>query len=91
MLSFECLTTGMMTEVCMCMWGDMIPKRGQDEFPTMITSYLLEMMASEDDHALEMASYPYASMDWRGCPYIIYTEYDLLDDRSNINVMFKLL
>ena len=75
----------------MGMWGGMIPKRVKPEFPARITSYVLEMLASEDNHALGLIPYPYADIDWRGCPKIFFTSYEPPDERGNINVMFKLL
>ena len=68
-----------------------MPKRGKHKFPARITSYVLEMLASQDDHALDMVPYPYASMDWRACPKIFFMADEPPDDRGNINVMFELL
>ena len=80
-----------MAEARMHMCGEMIPKRGKLKFPARITLGVLEMLASEDNHALEMVPYPYAIMDWRGFLEIIFTIDEPLDHKGNINVMFKLL
>ena len=48
-------------------------KREEPEFLAMITSYVLEMLANEDDHALDMVPYPYVDMDWRGLLEIFFT------------------
>ena len=47
----------------MHMWGEMIPKRGKPEFPVRITLDVIEMLANEDDHALDMVPYPYTDMN----------------------------
>ena len=61
--SFQCFLARMMSEVRMHIWGKMMTKREEPEFLAMITSYVLEMLASEDDHALDMVPYPYVDMD----------------------------
>ena len=66
-------------------------KREEPEFLAMITSYVLEMLASEDDHALDMVPYPYVAMDWRGCLEIFFTPHEPPNERCNINVMINLL
>ena len=71
----------MMDEVCMRMWGDMIPKSGKPKFPSRITLDVLEMLVSEDDHTLEMVPYPYDDMDWRGCTNILFTPDEPPDER----------
>ena len=68
-----------------------MPKRGELEFPSRITAYLMEMLDIEDDHALEIVPYPYVSLRWRGCPKILFTLDEPSAERGNINVMFKLL
>ena len=89
--SFECLPSRMVNKMCMRMWGEMSPKRGKPELPVSITLDALEMLAREDDHALDMVPYPYVGMDWRGCPEIFFTPDEPPHERGNINVMFKLL
>lgn len=54
-----------MTEVWMCMWIKMIPKRGQSEYPTRISTNALGLLASEVDHMFIMVQCPYKRMDWR--------------------------
>ena len=49
------------------------------------------MLASEDEHALDMVPYPYVGMDWRGWTEIYFTLDEPPDEICNINVMFKLL
>ena len=68
-----------------------MPKRGKPKFPVRITLDVLDMLASEDDHALFMVPYPYVNMDSRGCLEIFFTLDEPPDERGNINVMFKLL
>ena len=57
----------------MHMWGEMMTKREELEFLALITSYVLEMLANEDDHALDMVPYTYVDMDWRGFLEIFFT------------------
>ena len=50
---------------------------------------MLEILANEDDHALDMLPYPYVGLDQRGSPEILFTLDVPTDERGNINVMFK--
>ena len=75
----------------MHMWGEMMPKRGQSEYPAKISSDALELLASEDDHMFVMMLCPYARLDWRGCTNILFTQDETPDDRGNISVFFKLI
>jgi hypothetical protein len=60
-----------MLDVCMCMWGKLIPKKGQLEFPiSLVGRDVCDLLASEDNHVLDIVQYLYVGMDWRGCPNI---------------------
>jgi hypothetical protein len=60
-----------MFDACMHMWGHMIPKRGQYEFPIYpFDREECDLLASEDNSVLDIEEYPYEEMDWRGCPNI---------------------
>ena len=74
----------------MHMWGQMLHKIGHPEFPVIITSKGLNLLANKDDHTLELVSYPYVGLDWRGCPNLFFTQDELPYERGNINIMFKL-
>ena len=52
---------------------------------------MLELLVSEEDHTLDLVPYRYAGLDWRGCHNIFFTQNQPLDDRVDINIMFKLL
>ena len=75
----------------MHMWEEMMPKTGKPKSLARITSYVLDILASEDVHALDMVPYPYSNMGQRGCPYIFFTPDELPNEKGNINAMFKLL
>ena len=51
---------------------------------------MLEMLANEDDHALDMLPYPYVNLNLRGFPNTFFTLDEPPNERGNINVMFKL-
>jgi hypothetical protein len=60
-----------MFDVCMHMWGKLIPKRGQSEFLiTLVGREVFDLLSSEDDNVLDIVEYPYVGIDWRGCPNI---------------------
>jgi hypothetical protein len=60
-----------MFDVCMHMWGKLMPKRGQYEFPiSLVGREVCDLLASEDNHVLDIVEYLYMGMDWRGCPNI---------------------
>ena len=68
-----------------------MPKSGESEFSKRISHDALELLASVDEHPFIMVPCPYASLDWRGCANIIFTDDELLDDRGNITVLFKFI
>jgi len=74
--TFVCHPPRPITEVWMCMWGYMMPKRGLPEFPTRIYHEALSLRASEDDHAFVTLVFLYARIDWRGCPNIFFTTFE---------------
>ena len=80
-----------MMHVRMHMWGQMMPKRGQSDFPARISPNALELIFSLDDHSFICVPCSYASLDWRGCTNILFTQDEPLDTRGNINVFFKLI
>ena len=63
--TFDCHPPRSMTEVRMHMWGEMMPKRGQLEYPARISPVALQLLACEDDHMFIMVLCPYAGMDQR--------------------------
>ena len=81
----------LLTEVWMRLWGHMVSKRGQSVFPAMIIIEVVEMIASDEDHALDLLPYPYIGLDWRACPNIFFTQDKPPNERGNISVMFKLV
>jgi hypothetical protein len=89
--TFVCHPSRLMTQVWMHMWGEMMPKRGQSEFPARISTNALGLLASEVNHMFVMVSCPYAGLDWRGCPNILFTSDEPPDARGNISVLFKLI
>ena len=60
--SFYYCTPNIMMDLYRHMWGKMIPKRRKQNFPTKFTSQVMEMLASEEDHALNM--YHIHMRDW---------------------------
>jgi len=48
------------TEACMHMWGQMMPKREETLFPVRVSDDALELLASVDEYPFIMAAYPYA-------------------------------
>jgi len=75
----------------MCMWGDMIPKRGQAECLARIAPDALELLGSAADHMFAMVLCSYVGLDWRGCPNILFTVDEPPNDRGNIRFLFKLI
>ena len=75
----------------MHMWGVMMPKRGQSEYPSKIFDEIVQLLGSVDDHMFVMVSCPYVELDWRGCANILFINDDPPDDRGNISVFFKLI
>lgn len=80
-----------MTEVWMHMFGVMIPKRAQLDYPARISDERVKLLGIADDHMFVMVSCPYAGMDWQGCANILFTNDETHDDKGNINVFFKLI
>ena len=68
-----------------------MPKRGLPQYLTKIFAEALVLLASEDDHAFVTLAFPYAGIDWRQCPNILFTMAEPPDDRGNISVFFKLI
>ena len=78
-----------MFEARMRMWGQMMPKRGDSMFPARISHDSLDLLDSVGGlHPFIMVPCPYAGLDWRGCPNILFTPNELPDDRGNITVLF---
>ena len=48
----------------MHMWGEMMPKRGQQDFPTKISPDAQWILGSEADHMFIMVLCPYVVLDW---------------------------
>ena len=75
----------------MCMWVQMMPKRGDTMFPERISHDSLDLLASVGGlNPFIMVPCPYARLDWRGCPNILFTPNEPLDDRGNITILFLL-
>ena len=67
----------------------MMPKRGDTLFPVRISRDSLQLLANVDGlHPFILVPCPYASLDWRGCPNILFTADEPPDDRGNIIVLF---
>ena len=76
----------------MCMWGQMMPKRGDTMFPARISHDALDLLASIDGlHPFIMVPCPYDGLDWRGSANILFIDDEPLDDRGNIIVLFKFI
>ena len=76
----------------MCMWGQMMPKRGDTMFPVRISHDSLDLLASVGGlHPFIMVPCPYAGLDWQGCANILFTDDEPLDDRGNITILFKFI
>lgn len=72
----------LMTDVWMRMWGQMMPKRGLLEYTTRISTHTTTLLASEDDYAFILLSFPYTIMDCRKCPNICSTLDEPANDRG---------
>ena len=46
----------------------------------------LALLGSAEDHMFIMVTCPYAGLDWRGCPSILFTLDEPLNDRGDISV-----
>lgn len=73
------------------MWGQMMPKRGQSNFPDRISCDALEFLSNVGDNSFVLVPCPYAGLDWRGCNNIHFTHDEPLDARGNISVFFKII
>jgi hypothetical protein len=63
-LTVPCLHPRPRTDACMCMWGQLLPKRGQLEWPfPLVGREICDFLAREDDHILDPVLYSYARMD----------------------------
>ena len=48
-----------MFDVCMCMWGKLMPKRGQSKFAiTPIGNEVFDLLSSKENHILNIVDYP---------------------------------
>ena len=75
--------------ICMCMWRNMFPKMGQDEYLCRSMSYeVLEILASKDDLILDQIQYPYVGMDLWGSENILVTYDKPTNMRGNIMIIF---
>lgn len=72
--TFDCHPLRVMNDVQIHMWGELMPKRGQLEYPTKISAKELGLLASEDDNMFVLVLCPYVRMDWRHCPNIEYSQ-----------------
>ena len=45
------------------MWGNMIAKKGELDFPTRIIPNVLDMLSSEDGNTMDLVEYPYERLD----------------------------
>ena len=78
-----------MLQAQMRMWGQIMPKRGDTMFLARISHDLLDLLANVGGlHPFIMVPCPYARLDWRGCPNILFTPDEPPDDRGNITVLF---
>lgn len=91
MPNFDHRPPKLMTEVQMHMWGKVMPKRGQPEYLARISTEALGLLASEANHMFVLVLCPYAGMDWRQCPNILFTPDEPTNDRGNISIFFKLI
>ena len=66
----------------------MMPKRGESDFSARISHDALELLSNVDDHAFFLVPCPYATLDWRGCANILFTDDEPPDDIVNITILF---
>jgi hypothetical protein len=60
-----------MLDVLICMWGKLILKKFQFEYPiSMVGSDVHHLLASEYNIFHDIEKYIYTWEDWRGCPNI---------------------
>jgi hypothetical protein len=84
-----CFLARPMFDVCMCMWGYLLFKRGQYKFPICsVGREVSDLLARKDNLVLNIADYSYMGMDWTGCPNIRFTIEEPPYERGNIIVMF---
>jgi hypothetical protein len=48
----------------------------------------MSFFARQENLVLDLVQYPYMGMDWRGCPNILFIQYEPPYDRGDIVVMF---
>ena len=78
-----------MLEAQMHMWEQMMPKWGDTMFPARILHDALDLLASVDGlHPFILVPCPYAGLDWRGCPNILFIDDEPPNDRGSITVLF---
>ena len=69
----------------------MSSNRGQTDSPCrQVSSELLDLLSSEDDHSIDLMHYPHTGMDSQGCPNIMINEAKTLDVRGNIIITLLL-
>ena len=73
------------------MWGKMMFKRGNLDFPVRITTDVINMLGFENPPRLDMLPYPYVDLDWRGCLDILFTQDDPTYDRGKFSIMLQLV
>jgi hypothetical protein len=54
----------------------------------MVGREVCDLLTSKENLVLDIADYPYAGMDWRGCPSILLTIEYIVDERGNIIIIF---
>jgi hypothetical protein len=62
---------------------------GQLKFPiSPVSRDVCDLLASEDNHVLDIVQYLYVGMDWRQCPNIGFIVAEPPKERGNIIIMF---
>ena len=70
----------------------MFPQRGQFDHPCrLVSSNILDLLVSEEDHLLNIVQYPYVGMDAKGCPNILFSQVNPPDSRRTLIVNFLLI
>ena len=72
--------------------GEDDAQEGGHLFPPRILHDSLDLLASVGGlHPFIMVPCPYGGLDWRGCPNILFTHDEPLDDRGNITILFTFI
>ena len=62
-----------MTDACMRMWGQLLPKSGHSKWLcNLVSQEICDFFVGEDDAILDLVHYPYVEMDFRECHNIIF-------------------